>query len=97
MNILRILWYVVVDAFSTPQADVYLDDKRINDEVRAERRIGLSDDAGYRARVKRRMMEGYACPLPPLYSVPPKRRRRKNVVGFPTKEVLGGKTSQTKS
>jgi hypothetical protein len=74
-----------------------MDQKRINDEVRAERRLGLADDAGYRARVKRRMMEGYSCTLPPLYSVPPtRRRRRKNVVGFPTKEVIGGQTNTTK-
>ncbi len=50
-----------------PKPDLYLDPRRINDEVRAERRRELDEDPAYRARVKRRMLLGLtAAELPPL-------------------------------
>ncbi len=47
--------------------DEFIDPRRVNDEIRLERRRELDEDPEYRARVKRRMREGMACPLPPLY------------------------------
>jgi hypothetical protein len=41
--------------------------RRINDEDRRAMRVALDDDAGYRAKVKRRMLEGLTMQqLPPL-------------------------------
>ena len=44
---------------------------------RLARHSTLDDDPAYRARVKQRMLEGAACPLPPLYQRPAKARRRR--------------------
>ncbi len=65
---------------SCKHEDLYLDLKRVNVEVQAERRRELDEDPEYRARVMRRMREGYACPLPPLYK--PGQTRRGDLVVF---------------
>ena len=50
---------------------LFIDPRRINDEERSERRRALEDNAGYRSRVKRRMLEGLTMEqLPPLYNRP---------------------------
>lgn len=99
MNVLTCVWYMVTDLFATRNPELFIDPKRINDEVRVERRRYLDDDAAYRDKVKKRMVEGLtARELPPLIDRASVlkarvRRRRKNIVGFRFKEGSGGQTT----
>jgi len=60
--------------------------RRVNDEDRHAMQVALFDDAGYRARVKRRMMEGLTMQqLPPLINreeVLAKRQPKTKVLSF---------------
>ncbi len=52
--------------FFSAQPELFVDLRRVNDEIRKERRREHEGDLRYRARVKRRMIEGHACILPSL-------------------------------
>jgi hypothetical protein len=43
---------------------IYVDPKRINPEIQAERRRELYGNVGRRRKIMDRMMQGYACPHP---------------------------------
>jgi hypothetical protein len=43
---------------------IYVDPKRINPEILAERRRELYGSVGRRRKIMDRMMQGYACPHP---------------------------------
>jgi hypothetical protein len=43
---------------------IYVDPKRINPEIQAERRRELYENAGRRRKIMDRMMQGYACTHP---------------------------------
>ena len=47
---------------SAPQ--IFVDPKRINPEIQAERRRELDGSVGRRRRIMDRMIQGYACPHP---------------------------------
>lgn len=52
--------------FLGKRGPIFIDPRRVNDEVRAERRVEAEGDVAYRQKVKQRMVEGYSCKLPPL-------------------------------
>ena len=68
---------------------LYISNKRINEEVRVARRSIVDEDPEYRAKVKKRMMEGLTSrQLAPLINrerFMRQRRRHKNVMLFPKK------------
>ena len=84
---LRQLLWMVIDAFSCRQPVLTIDPKRINDEVRVERRllIVLEDDLEQRQRIKDRMLQGKECIHSSWYAsnIQKRRKPRRNVVGFP--------------
>jgi len=52
--------------FLADEPSLYIDLRRVNDEVRLERRQEYAGDVSYRDRVKRRMALGKACAEPSL-------------------------------
>jgi hypothetical protein len=51
-------------AFGAAPQQLFVDAKRINPEIHAERRKELDGNVGRRRRIMDRMIQGYACPHP---------------------------------
>lgn len=75
--------------YLTAEPELTIDLRRVNAEECRLRRMGLDDDAGYRAKIKKRMIEGLTSKQLALLFKAPQRacarraRRRQNVSPFP--------------
>jgi hypothetical protein len=64
----RRLWWLIADLSRLwrSAAEVRIDERRLNTELRKTGLAGFDDDMFYRERVKQRMRDGARCAYPPL-------------------------------